>query len=78
MTSKEPTPSEPTVGVALGRFAAILMALDDFYDLKEALLWCESPQPLLGGRRPINLLTTNQGAIEVAAVVARLRDGAFI
>jgi putative toxin-antitoxin system antitoxin component (TIGR02293 family) len=70
--------SEPTAGVALGRFAAILMALDDLYELKEALLWCESPQALLGGRRPINLLTTDQGALEVAAVVARLRDGAFI
>ena len=37
--------SEPTAGVALGRFAAILMALDDLYELKEldtrasAFLW---------------------------------------
>lgn len=69
---------QPRVGIALGRFASVLMALDEFYDLKEALLWCESPQPLLAGRRPIELLATDQGAIEVAAVIARLRDGAFV
>lgn len=70
--------SEPRVGVVLGRFSAILRALDEFYTLKEAIAWCEAPQPLLGGKRAIELILTDQGALEVATVIARLRDGAFI
>lgn len=69
--------AEP-IGVVLGRFAATITQLDEFYTAKDAVAWCESPQALLGGKRPLELLMTKGGTEQVAAVIARLRDGAFI
>ena len=66
------------IGLAMGRFSSVLLALDEFYTFKEAIAWCESPQPLLGGKRPLELLLTDEGSQQVAAVIARLQDGAFI
>lgn len=66
------------IGLVVGRFSATLLALDEFYSLKDAIAWCESPQPLLGGKRPLELLLTDEGSQQVAAVIARLQDGAFI
>lgn len=66
------------IGVVLGRFAETITQLDDFYSAKEAVAWCESPQVTLGGKRPLELLLTKSGTEQVVAVIARLRDGAFV
>lgn len=60
------------------RLLALLRELGHLYDLEGAALWCETPQPLLDGRRPVDMLVSEKGAADVAAVVARLRDGAHI
>jgi hypothetical protein len=44
------TTTEPRAGIVLGRFVAVLSALDEFYSLKDAILWCESP-PVTSGRQ---------------------------
>lgn len=60
------------------RLLALLRQLGAIYDLEGAAQWCETPQPLLDGQRPVDMLVSDKGAAEVAAVVARLRDGAHI
>lgn len=67
-----------SITTALKRYAEILLALAEFYTLQEALKWMESEQPLLKGQRPIALLTTDEGFLEICAVIARLQDGAYI
>lgn len=60
------------------RLLSVMRSLGAFYDVEHAVQWCETPQPLLDGQRPVDLLITEAGAAEVDAVVARLRDGAHI
>lgn len=61
---------------ALGRYSSLLRMLGNFYDLPQALAWCETPQAELFGQRPVVLLATKDGAEKVAAVLQRLIDGA--
>lgn len=58
------------------RLFALLRKLDCLYELEDAICWCESPQPLLDGQRPVDMLATEKGSTEVDAVVERLIDGA--
>ena len=64
------------------RLLSVMRALGAVYDVEHAVQWCETPQPLLDGQRPVDLLITEAGAAEVDAevdaVVARLHDGAYI
>ena len=60
------------------RVTDLLGQLKEFYELSDAIAWIASEQSLLGDRRPADLLHTEEGTREVKAVVARLRDGAFI
>lgn len=58
------------------RVLALLRKLGGLYDLESAIRWCESPQPLLDGQRPIDMLSAEKSAAEVDSVVAGLIDGA--
>lgn len=58
------------------RLLALFRKLGAFYDLAQAVEWCETPQPLLDGQRPVDMLATDEGAADVDALVTRLRDGA--
>lgn len=60
------------------RITNVLGQLKEFYELSDAISWVASKQPLLQDRRPADLLQTDEGAKEVEAVIARLRDGAFV
>lgn len=61
----------------IDRLMDVFRKLDDFYDMKEAIQWINSPQQPLGGRIPGDLLLTATGTKEVSAVLAQLADGAF-
>jgi len=56
----------------------LLAALRDLYEPAEAERWLNEPQPLLSGRRPVDLLTSTQGRAEVWALVEGLVGGAFL
>jgi hypothetical protein len=60
------------------RLLSLLESLDEFYSLHGAVQWCELPQRTLGGKRPIDLITTEAGTAEILGVLARLRDGAYV
>lgn len=60
------------------RFANLSIGLRDFFEPDEVEQWIESPQSLLSGRVPLDLLETDEGSAEVFAVLERLRDGAYI
>lgn len=61
-----------------GRVVRVAVRLIEFYDEPQIAQWFETPQPLLGNRVPIELLTTDAGAAEVDAMVAHLADGAYV
>lgn len=46
-------------------------------DLERAGAWLRSPIPALGGKRPLDFLSTEVGAREVEAILGRLEDGVF-
>lgn len=48
------------------------------YEQSDADAWLRTPQSLLYGQRAMDLLRTDWGYLEVAGVVQRLCDGAFI
>jgi transcriptional regulator with XRE-family HTH domain len=51
--------------------------LAEFYEPAEARLWLFSPHRLLGGERPADRI--QQGKLDdVLALIAQLRDGAFV
>ena len=51
--------------------------LSEFYDPDEARLWLFSPHKLLAGLRPADLV--KEGRIdEVRALIAHLKDGAYV
>jgi hypothetical protein len=53
------------------------VALAQFYEPPEVTAWLESPQRLLGGKTPLELIA--EGRLEdVSAVLAALQDGAFV
>lgn len=61
-------------GDCAARLLALIRKLDAFYDLEQAVQWCETEQPMLDGQRPVDMLMTEDGAADVNALVARLRD----
>lgn len=63
---------------AVARIITLLQKLGDVYDLAGAIRWCESPQQLLDGQKPIDMVISEKGAAEVDVVVDRLRDGVHI
>lgn len=60
------------------RLLKLVRSLGAFYDIEQAVRWCESSQPLLDGQRPVDMMFSEKGAAEVDAVLARMRDGAHI
>ena len=55
----------------------LLGELAEFYEPQEARLWLFAPHRLLGGERPADRI--QQGKLDdVLAVIAQLRDGAFV
>jgi hypothetical protein len=57
------------------RVLTLFRDLVGLYDLDGAIRWCESHQAPLDGQRPIDMLITEDGAADVGALVAKLRDG---
>lgn len=55
----------------------IVDQLSDFYEPKEARLWLFSPQRLLRGNTPADLIQKGQSD-EVIAAIDKLREGVFI
>ena len=55
----------------------IIDQLSDFYEPQEARLWLFSPQKLLNGQTPAELIQQGR-AREVLTLVNQLRDGVFI
>jgi hypothetical protein len=60
------------------RLLALMRKLGELYDIEAATRWCESAQPLLDGQRPVDMLTSEKGAAEVDAVIARLIDSGHV
>jgi len=55
----------------------LLEELSDLYTPDEARLWLFSPHRLLGGKRPADRI--QEGSLdEVLAVIAQLREGAYV
>lgn len=51
--------------------------LSEIYEPSEARLWLYSPHPILGGQRPADRI--QRGDVDsVLAIIAQLRDGAFV
>lgn len=61
-----------------GRILQVIADLSDFYELQDAVRWFGLPQPLLGGKCPVDLIVTERGAADVFALITRLRDGAHV
>ena len=64
----------------LHRLLALEFILDElleFYGPNEARLWLFTPHRLLGGRTPAEKISAGQDD-EVRAIVAQLRDGAYV
>lgn len=57
-----------------GQVGSVIEALGDLYEPREALSWLVSPQPLLGGKVPADLLLTEEGSAEVVRAVSQLQD----
>lgn len=57
------------------RLLALMRKLTALYACEDAIRWCESPQPLLDGQRPVDMLATEKGAGEVDSLVNQLIDG---
>lgn len=55
----------------------LLDQLSDLYEPEEARLWLFSPHRLLGGDRPADRIQAGK-VDDVLALIAQLRDGAFI
>jgi uncharacterized protein (DUF2384 family) len=60
------------------RVYQVLLDLDEFYEPREAMAWLNRPQLLLDDKRPVELMLTPGGTVQVFAVIGRLRDGAYI
>jgi uncharacterized protein (DUF2384 family) len=60
------------------RLAAVKQALMELFGNKEADEWLHCEQECFQGRRPIDLLESEIGYLEVSAVIHRILDGTFI
>lgn len=71
------TEPQPDSRDSLLRLEYLINELSELYNPKEAKLWIYSPNSLLDGKRPLELI--HGGDIElVLDVIAQLKDGAFI
>ena len=52
-------------------------AVDVFEDKEKAKIWLNEPLRVLGGKRPLELMMSEQGAREVEQVLGRLDNGVF-
>lgn len=55
----------------------IIAALADFYAAKEARQWLQSPQALLSGARPVDLVRAGQGG-DVLRLVRQMQDAVYL
>jgi transcriptional regulator with XRE-family HTH domain len=55
----------------------LISELSEFYDPPEANIWLFSPNKLLFGKRPVDLIKEKK-IDEVLRVIAQLKDGAFV
>ena len=60
-----------------GRVLQVISELAPIYELQDAVHWFGLPQPLLGGKCPVDLIVTETGAAEVFQLLAQLRDSAY-
>jgi uncharacterized protein (DUF2384 family) len=62
------------VAVPHGQTAQVVTALLDVYNIDGARIWLFSPNPLLEGRKPIDLIDTDEGD-RVLQVIDGLASG---
>lgn len=55
----------------------IVDQLSDFYEPQEARMWLFSPQKLLVGRRPADLIQSGETEV-IIELIEQLRDGVYI
>ena len=60
------------------RLASVKQQLLQLFSPKEADEWLHYEHSLLQGRRPIDLLESDLGYLEVSSMIHRVLDGAFI
>ncbi len=65
--------------VQLHHYNKALQAATEFFegDQETAELWLKEPAKSLGGKCPIELLSTDEGLHTVLDVISRLEDSAF-
>jgi hypothetical protein len=68
----------PEEAMANCRLLELTREMREFYDGVQLVLWWHTPQQLLQGRKPIDMLRDTGKYVELRAMVAGLRDGAFI
>ena len=71
-------PLNPATGDRLYRFSKVMaVALEVLQGEANAMSWLRRPQPGLGGDVPLDLLTTQAGADEVATLLQRIQHGVY-
>lgn len=64
--------------IVLMRIASLKERLLDLYTPRQADEWINAPQKLLSGQRPIDMLSTMGGYLEVDNVVDQILSGTHI
>lgn len=57
--------------------SGVVKRLEEFYEPETAHLWLSSPHEMLGGRRPVDLITEGD-TDAVTSLIDQLRDGAHV
>ncbi len=60
------------------RIATLKQRLLELYTASEVDAWFVTPQRYFQDRRPMDVLTTDAGYLEVARVIDTVLDGAFL
>jgi uncharacterized protein (DUF2384 family) len=60
------------------RIASLKQRLLELYSLPEVDAWFVTPQRYFQDRRPVDVLTTDAGYLEVSRVIDAVLDGGFI
>lgn len=60
------------------RLARLKQQLFELFEPAEADAWLNSAQDRLQGRRPVDLLDTELGFLEVSSMIHAILDGAFL
>lgn len=70
---------DPLVSDRLARIAKILARAEEVFGSHErAARWLEKPVQALGGRRPVEKLTTDPGSAQVEDVLAAIEHGVYV